>query len=123
MQGKPALQYGVTAEQPVLPVPGEIFALRKLLPQTADYDFNIHIMDFKPGEHLNVKVHTVSLLTRPSEKICEFEDHFMKLAVLLSIGCEVSSECRRFTTTSMACCFCKARESIAWQTTGKLAAR
>jgi (S)-ureidoglycine aminohydrolase len=24
-------------------------------PQTVDYDFNIHIMDFQPGEHLYVK--------------------------------------------------------------------
>lgn len=29
--------------------------LRKLLPASADYDFNIHVMDFKPGEFLNVK--------------------------------------------------------------------
>jgi (S)-ureidoglycine aminohydrolase len=34
-----------------------MFALRKLLPETADYLFNIHIMDFNPGEHL--KVHEV----------------------------------------------------------------
>lgn len=47
---------GMTAAQPVLPVPGEVFALRKLLPQTADYDFNIHVMDFQPGEYLYVKV-------------------------------------------------------------------
>jgi (S)-ureidoglycine aminohydrolase len=47
---------GTTAAQPVLPVAGEVFALRKLLPQTADYDFNIHVMDFQPGEYLNVKV-------------------------------------------------------------------
>lgn len=34
-----------------------MFALRKLLPETAEYLFNIHIMDFLPGEHL--KVHEV----------------------------------------------------------------
>lgn len=56
VQGRPSLQYGRTGDQPLLPVPGEVFALRKLLPQTPDYDFNIHIMDFHPGEHLNVKV-------------------------------------------------------------------
>ena len=33
----------------------EVFDLRKLLPQTVEYDFNIHIMDFQPGEHLFVK--------------------------------------------------------------------
>ena len=55
-QGKPLLQYGQAADKPILPVPGEIFALRKLLPATSDYDFNIHIMDFHPGEYLNVKV-------------------------------------------------------------------
>ena len=32
-----------------------MFALRKLLPQTGDYDFNVHVMDFEPGEYLNVK--------------------------------------------------------------------
>ncbi|KAK3243374.1 hypothetical protein CYMTET_46969, partial [Cymbomonas tetramitiformis] len=32
-----------------------VFDLRKLLPQTEEYDFNIHIMDFKPGQFLNVK--------------------------------------------------------------------
>lgn len=36
-------------------VPGEMFALRRLLPVSASYDFNIHIMDFEPGEYLNVK--------------------------------------------------------------------
>ena len=47
--------HGSVSNQPVLPVPGEVFVLRKLLPQTAAYDFNIHVMDFLPGEHLNVK--------------------------------------------------------------------
>jgi glyoxylate utilization-related uncharacterized protein len=31
------------------------------LPQTTDYDFNIHIMDFNPGEYLNVKVRHLTL--------------------------------------------------------------
>ncbi|KAK3029853.1 hypothetical protein RJ639_038287 [Escallonia herrerae] len=31
------------------------FELRKLLPTSLPYDFNIHIMDFQPGEFLNVK--------------------------------------------------------------------
>lgn len=47
--------HGVTDALPVLPVPGEVFALRKLLPQTANYDFNVHVMDFQPGEYLFVK--------------------------------------------------------------------
>ncbi|KAJ0961813.1 hypothetical protein J5N97_029641 [Dioscorea zingiberensis] len=35
--------------------PEPVFELRKLLPASAPYDFNIHIMDFQPGEFLNVK--------------------------------------------------------------------
>jgi len=54
-KGKPELLHGKTEDKPVLPVPGEVFALRKLLPMTADYDFNVHIMDFQPGESLNIK--------------------------------------------------------------------
>ncbi|PKA53308.1 ureidoglycine aminohydrolase [Apostasia shenzhenica] len=46
---------GSTDEQPLLEIPGEIFELRKLLPTSTPYDFNIHIMDFHPGEYLNVK--------------------------------------------------------------------
>ena len=46
---------GSTEQQPVLPAAGEIFVLRKLLPPGAPHDFNIHVMDFKPGETLNVK--------------------------------------------------------------------
>ncbi|GAB2301224.1 hypothetical protein Dimus_035258 [Dionaea muscipula] len=44
-----------TSNQPLLETPGEIFELRKLLPTSSAYDFNIHIMDFQPGEFLNVK--------------------------------------------------------------------
>ncbi|XP_057792934.1 (S)-ureidoglycine aminohydrolase isoform X1 [Salvia miltiorrhiza] len=46
---------GSTSEQPLLETPGEVFELRKLLPTSLPYDFNIHIMDFQPGEFLNVK--------------------------------------------------------------------
>ncbi|GER33548.1 ureidoglycine aminohydrolase [Striga asiatica] len=55
---------GSTDKQPLLETPGEakslccfkvVFELRKLLPTTLPYDFNIHIMDFQPGEFLNVK--------------------------------------------------------------------
>ncbi|GJP50791.1 hypothetical protein CLOM_g9954 [Closterium sp. NIES-68] len=51
----PAVVVGQTHRQPVLLVPGEVFVLRKLLPTTTAYDFNIHIMDFEPGEFLTVK--------------------------------------------------------------------
>mmetsp|Transcript_64 Transcript_64/g.177 ORF Transcript_64/g.177 Transcript_64/m.177 type:complete len:300 (-) Transcript_64:234-1133(-) len=53
--GKPTFQSGNVSNHPHLLTPGEVFGLRKLMPMTGDYDFNIHIMDFKPGEHLNVK--------------------------------------------------------------------
>ncbi|MFS8029709.1 putative (S)-ureidoglycine aminohydrolase [Helianthus anomalus] len=46
---------GSTDQQPLLDTPGEVFELRKLLPTSMAYDFNIHIMDFQPGEFLNVK--------------------------------------------------------------------
>ncbi|XP_024042644.1 (S)-ureidoglycine aminohydrolase isoform X5 [Citrus clementina] len=59
---------GSTDKQPLLETPGEVFQLRKLLPQAVPFDFNIHqldmdnssgkrvrIMDFQPGEFLNVK--------------------------------------------------------------------
>ncbi|KAK7330832.1 hypothetical protein VNO77_25036 [Canavalia gladiata] len=44
-----------TDKRPLLETPGEVFELRKLLPTSLAYDFNIHIMDFQPGEFLNVK--------------------------------------------------------------------
>ena len=61
--GKPQVQIGSTSKQPTVDVTPEVFVLRKLLPQTADYDFNIHIMDFRPGEYLYVKVCWLSLTT------------------------------------------------------------
>ncbi|XP_019421879.1 PREDICTED: (S)-ureidoglycine aminohydrolase [Lupinus angustifolius] len=51
----PELVVNSTDKQPLLETPGEIFELRKLLPTSLAYDFNIHIMDFQPGEFLNVK--------------------------------------------------------------------
>ncbi|KAG2500763.1 hypothetical protein HYH03_001525 [Edaphochlamys debaryana] len=53
--GKPVFSHGDVEESPLLPTEPEVFKLRKLLPQTADYDFNVHIMDFQPGEYLWVK--------------------------------------------------------------------
>ena len=57
-----------------MPVAGEVFLLRKLLPQTADYDFNVHVMDFLPGEFLNVKAR-LNLL--PSECIVRVYQWFI----------------------------------------------
>ncbi|XP_024384572.1 probable (S)-ureidoglycine aminohydrolase isoform X3 [Physcomitrium patens] len=51
----PQLFTGRTNQLPNLETPGEVFELRKLLPATPTYDFNIHVMDFQPGEYLNVK--------------------------------------------------------------------
>lgn len=52
---KPEQVIGSTDKQSLLETPGEVFELRKLLPTSLAYDFNIHIMDFQPGEFLNVK--------------------------------------------------------------------
>ena len=49
---RPAFVHGVVDDQAVLPVAGEVFVLLKMLPLTAEYDFNIHVMDF------NVRAHT-----------------------------------------------------------------
>jgi len=54
-QSLPRFQHGSTDDQPLIAADGEVFRLRKLLPQTEEYDFNIHVMDFLPGEYLNVK--------------------------------------------------------------------
>jgi (S)-ureidoglycine aminohydrolase len=54
-QGKPAFQHGTTEGRPILPVAPEVFVLRKLLPASDEYDFNIHVMDFEPGQYLYVK--------------------------------------------------------------------
>lgn len=54
-QGSPKVQHGSVEDSPTLDTPGEVFVLRKLLPATADYDFNVHVMDFQPGQSLNVK--------------------------------------------------------------------
>lgn len=51
----PVFLSGRTDDSPLLPTAPEVFRLRKLLPQTGDYDFNVHVMDFSPGEFLEVK--------------------------------------------------------------------
>lgn len=51
----PKFLTGRTGDSPLLPTAPEAFRLRKLLPQTGDYDFNVHVMDFSPGEFLEVK--------------------------------------------------------------------
>ncbi|XP_024518559.1 (S)-ureidoglycine aminohydrolase-like [Selaginella moellendorffii] len=52
---RPQFLVGNVDDRPLLETPGEVFDLRKLLPSDAIYDFNVHIMDFQPGEYLNVK--------------------------------------------------------------------
>lgn len=52
---EPQFLHGDIEAQPLIPAGGEVFKLRKLLPDTEDYDFNIHVMDFMPGEHLHVR--------------------------------------------------------------------
>lgn len=41
---KPAMIVGHTDEQPNIETPGEVFGLKKLLPQTLEYDVNFHVM-------------------------------------------------------------------------------
>jgi hypothetical protein len=52
---RPQLLFGSTDAQPLLPVGDEVFGLRKLLPTSVEYDFNMHVMTFEPGEFLTVK--------------------------------------------------------------------
>ncbi len=52
----PAAQVGTTKAKPLVPVPPEMFGLRKLLPTAPEYDFNVHVMDFAPGHFLVTKV-------------------------------------------------------------------
>lgn len=55
MDKDPEMIVGSTHSQPVIETPGEVFVLHKLLPTSEEYDFNIHVMDFEPGDFLNVK--------------------------------------------------------------------
>ena len=34
---------------------GEVYRLRRLLPLSREFDFNVHVMDFAPGEYLQAK--------------------------------------------------------------------
>jgi hypothetical protein len=43
---QPEFFTGVVDEVPVLDVPGEVFVLRKLIPMSMQYDFNIHVSVF-----------------------------------------------------------------------------
>ncbi len=63
-----------------------MFLLRKLLPQTADYDFNVHVMDFLPGEFLNVKVRSNLLSSScigPLLRVCMTYGVFHQKVLLL----------------------------------------
>jgi (S)-ureidoglycine aminohydrolase len=51
---KPEATIGFIDKKPTLdPGAPEVFTLRKLLPLEEAYDFNIHIMDFEPGQSLH----------------------------------------------------------------------
>lgn len=51
---KPKVVVGnVDAQATLDPGAPEVFGLRKLLPLAEEYDFNIHIMDFQPGQYLH----------------------------------------------------------------------
>jgi glyoxylate utilization-related uncharacterized protein len=52
---RPAFVFGSTDDLPNIETPGEVFGLKKLLPQTLEWDANFHVMDFNPGEYLYVK--------------------------------------------------------------------
>lgn len=56
LKGSPVFLHGAVEASPMLPTAPEVFVLRKLLPMTTEYDFNVHVMDFNPGEYLQVKV-------------------------------------------------------------------
>ncbi|KAG1668120.1 hypothetical protein FOA52_003907 [Chlamydomonas sp. UWO 241] len=55
LKASPVFATGDAEDSPLLPTTPEVFKLRKLLPTTVDYDFNVHLMDFNPGEYLIVK--------------------------------------------------------------------
>ena len=51
---RPRSALGFVDDQPTLdPGAPEVFGLRKLLPLDETYDFNIHVMDFEPGQFLH----------------------------------------------------------------------
>ena len=51
---RPQFQSGCVDDQPTVdPGAPEVFGLRKLLPMDLEYDFNVHVMDFAPGQYLH----------------------------------------------------------------------
>jgi len=52
---RPHFLSGETDDLPLVAAAGEVFELRKLLPSAPEFDFNVHVMDFLPGQYLNVK--------------------------------------------------------------------
>eukprot|EP00955_Chlamydomonas_euryale_P075660 362399-Chlamydomonas_euryale.AAC.5 len=44
LSGSPTFRHGYVEDSPLLPAPPEVFRLRKLLPATEEYDFNMHVM-------------------------------------------------------------------------------
>lgn len=82
-EGKAHFLWDSVESQPVRSVPGEVFKLRRLLPSTGEFDFNMHIMDFHPGQHLNVKeVHynQHGLLLLSGKGIYRLADQWMPVA-------------------------------------------
>lgn len=111
----PVFLHGDVEAQPVLPVGGEVFVLRKLLPQTVDYDFNVHVMDFMPGEYLNVKEvhynqHGKCSLAGPHSAPHSAHVWSCSLGDMLTLSLRVA--------LSQVCCCCRARGCTDWGTTG-----
>ncbi|KAG6780700.1 hypothetical protein POTOM_013568 [Populus tomentosa] len=79
---------GSTDQQPLLETPGEVFELRKLLPPSLPYDFNIHV-GFRIGQNLRalisnfwklytqISLHTVTLINEPVWLSSRFDQHIM----------------------------------------------
>ena len=51
----PAFFHSSILERETVVPAGEVYRLRRLLPLSPEHDFNIHVMDFAPGEYLHGK--------------------------------------------------------------------
>ncbi|XP_020586218.1 probable (S)-ureidoglycine aminohydrolase isoform X2 [Phalaenopsis equestris] len=96
---------GSTDKQPLLETPGEVFELRKLLPTSTPYDFNIHA--------------GISVRTTSNGCICSFT-HGISVVILWIFNPENILMPRRCTTINMACYYWRDREYIALAITGTL---
>lgn len=133
--GLPVFSHGSVAAQPLLPVEGEVFRLRKLLPQTGDYDFNVHVMDFLPGGSrlcaagsdccwsCTGRASSACLRTWDEVRLLLATARVARAACILPACAprtqqENTSTSRRCTTTSMDCCCWRGRASTAWAMPG-----